>query len=134
MCWANLPLGGTIRSRERTFRPQPAEDSFLPKHVLVAAATRRVGCADRGVPSGTNGDGCATQQQRSLNNSDSEDLIVLKIDHTINTKDSVWYRFQRDTGLQAEWTDPIDSIFNCLFAAAAVHLVAGYTHLFSRRW
>ncbi|MGA7156544.1 MAG: carboxypeptidase regulatory-like domain-containing protein [Acidobacteriaceae bacterium] len=36
------------------------------------------------------GSGCATQQQRSLNNSDSEDLIVLKIDHTINAKDSVW--------------------------------------------
>ena len=55
-------------------------------------------------PNGTqlDGSGCATQQQRSLNNSDSENLIVLKIDHTINAKDSIWYRFQQDTGLQAD--------------------------------
>ena len=33
-----------------------------------------------------NGSGCASQQQRSLNNSDSENLIVVKIDHTINAK------------------------------------------------
>ncbi len=58
------------------------------------------------------GDGCASQQQRSLNNSDSENLIVVKIDHTISAKDSIWYRVQRDTGLQAEWTDPINSNFN----------------------
>ena len=56
---------------------------------------------------------------------------MLKIDHTINTKDSVWYRFQRDTGLQAEWTDPINSIFNSYSPQPQYTLVAGYTHLFS---
>ena len=84
-------------------------------------------------PSGTllNGSGCATQQQRSLNNDDSENLIVLKIDHTINAKDSVWYRFQQDTGLQAEWTDPINPIFNSYSPQPQRTLVVGYTHLFS---
>ncbi len=84
-------------------------------------------------PGGTllNGSGCATQQQRSLNNDDSENLIVLKIDHTINAKDSVWYRFQQDTGLQAEWTDPINSIFNAYSPQPQRTLVVGYTHLFS---
>ena len=77
------------------------------------------------------GSGCATQQQRSLNNSDSENLIVLKIDHTINAKDSVWYRFQQDTGLQAEWTDPINSIFNAFSPQPQRTLVVGYTHVFS---
>ncbi len=79
------------------------------------------------------GDGCAAQQQRSLNNSDSEDLIVVKIDHTINTRDSVWYRFQQDTGLQAEWTDPINSIFNAYSPQPQRTLVVGYTHIFSPR-
>ncbi len=78
-----------------------------------------------------NGSGCASQQQRSLNNSDSEDLIVVKIDHTINTKDSIWYRFQQDTGLQAEWTDPINSIFNSYSPQPQRTLVVGYTHIFS---
>jgi hypothetical protein len=84
-------------------------------------------------PTGTllDGSGCATQQQRSLNNSDSENLIVLKIDHTINAMDSVWYRFQQDTGLQAEWTDPINSIFNAFSPQPQRTLVVGYTHLFS---
>ncbi len=83
-------------------------------------------------PSGTllDGSGCATQQQRSLNNSDSENLIVLKIDHTISANDSVWYRFQQDTGLQAEWTDPINPIFNAYSPQPQRTLVAGYTHLF----
>ncbi|MGA3035006.1 MAG: carboxypeptidase-like regulatory domain-containing protein, partial [Terracidiphilus sp.] len=79
------------------------------------------------------GSGCASQQQRSLNNSDSENLIVVKIDHTINTKDSIWYRFQQDTGLQAEWTDPINQIFNAYSPQPQRTLVVGYTHIFSPR-
>ncbi|MGB0063109.1 MAG: hypothetical protein WBP85_01575, partial [Terracidiphilus sp.] len=80
-----------------------------------------------------NGDGCASQQQRSLNNSDSENLIVVKIDHIIDAKDSIWYRFQQDTGLQAEWTDPINSIFNSYSPQPQRTLVVGYTHIFSPR-
>ena len=84
-------------------------------------------------PGGTllDGSGCAAQRQRSLNNSDSENLIVVKIDHTINSKDSLWYRFQQDTGLQAEWTDSINSIFNSFSPQPQRTLVIGYTHLFS---
>ena len=78
-----------------------------------------------------NGSGCASQQQRSLNNTDSENLIVVKIDHTINAKTAVWYRFQQDTGLQAEWTDPINSIFNSYSPQPQRTLVVGYTHIFS---
>ncbi len=77
------------------------------------------------------GSGCASQQQRSLNNSDSENLIVVKVDHTINAKDSIWYRFQQDTGLQAELTDPINSIFNSYSPQPQRTLVVGYTHIFS---
>ena len=76
-------------------------------------------------------DGCANQRQASLNNSDSENLLVVKIDHTINAKDSVWYRFQQDTGLQAAYTDPINPIFNSYSPQPQRTLVAGYTHVFS---
>ena len=44
-----------------------------------------------------------------------------------------WYRFQQDTGLQAEWTDPINSIFNSYSPQPQRTLVAGYTHIFSVR-
>jgi hypothetical protein len=78
-----------------------------------------------------NGSGCANQRQASLNNKDSENLIVLKIDHTINDKNSVWYRFQQDTGLQAAYTDPINPIFNAFSPQPQRTLVLGYTHLFT---
>ncbi len=77
-----------------------------------------------------NGSGCANQRQESLNNSDSENLIVVKIDHTIDANNSVWYRFQQDTGLQAAYTDPINPIFNSYSPQPQRTLVAGYTHVF----
>ncbi|HME57243.1 MAG TPA: TonB-dependent receptor [Terracidiphilus sp.] len=77
------------------------------------------------------GSGCANQHQESLTNSDRENLIVVKIDHTINTHNSVWYRYQQDTGLQAAYTDPINPIFNSYSPQPQYTLVAGYTHLFS---
>jgi hypothetical protein len=83
-------------------------------------------------PSGTvsNGAGCAVQRQQSLTNSDSENLIVVKIDHTISPNDSVWYRFQQDTGLQAAYTDPINPIFNGYSPQPQRTFVVGYTHIF----
>jgi hypothetical protein len=78
-----------------------------------------------------NGSGCANQRQESLNNSDSENLVVVKIDHNINANNTVWYRFQQDTGLQAAYTDAINPIFNSYSPQPQRTLVAGYTHVFS---
>jgi hypothetical protein len=77
------------------------------------------------------GSGCANQRQVSLTNSDSENLLVVKIDHTIDRKNSAWYRFQQDTGLQAAYTDPIDAMFNSYSPQPQRTLVAGYTHIFN---
>ena len=78
-----------------------------------------------------NGAGCANKRTQSLNNSDSENLIVVKIDHTLNTNNSVWYRFQQDTGLQAAYTDGINPIFNSYSPQPQRTFVVGYTHLFT---
>ncbi len=78
-----------------------------------------------------NGSGCANMHTQSMNNSDSENLIVLKIDHTIDANNSIWYRFQQDTGLQAAYTDPINPIFNSYSPQPQRTLVVGYTHLFT---
>jgi hypothetical protein len=77
------------------------------------------------------GYGCANQRQVSLTNSDSENLIVVKVDHTIDRNNTVWYRFQQDTGLQAAYTDPINSIFNSYSPQPQRTLVVGYTHIFT---
>ena len=78
-----------------------------------------------------NGSGCANQRQASLNNKDREDLVVLKVDHTIDEQNSVWYRFQQDSGLQAAYTDPINPIFNAFSPQPQRTLVLGFTHLFT---
>jgi hypothetical protein len=78
-----------------------------------------------------NGSGCANIRTQSMNNSDSENLIVVKIDQTIDANNSIWYRFQQDTGLQAAYTDPINPIFNAYSPQPQRTLVLGYTHLFS---
>ncbi|MGA8938156.1 MAG: hypothetical protein WB439_03240 [Acidobacteriaceae bacterium] len=102
----------------------------------VAITTCPLDSSGNLLPAPTNGtlldgDGCAAQQQRSLNALSTEDLIVLRMDATINAKDSVWYRFQRDDGLQAESTDPINAIFNSFSPQPQYTFVVGYTHLFT---
>lgn len=78
-----------------------------------------------------NGSGCANQRQESLTNGDSENLVVVKIDHTMDANNNVWYRFQQDTGLQAAYTDPINPMFNSFSPQPQRTLVVGYTHLFN---
>jgi len=77
------------------------------------------------------GSGCANQRQESLTNSDSENLVVVKIDHTIDRNNTVWYRYQQDTGVQAAYTDGINPMFNSYSPQPQYTLVAGYTRVFS---
>ena len=78
-----------------------------------------------------NGSGCANKRTQSLNNIDSENLIVVKLDHNFNANNSVWYRFQQDTGLQAAYTDAINPMFNSYSPQPQRTVVLGYTHLFT---
>jgi Carboxypeptidase regulatory-like domain len=126
-----LAIGGTDLVTGTSLPAEPAEIPFYQKMFFLLPAPGGSPVPIVGCPLGANGDGCATQRQASLNNSDSENLIVVKIDHTINAKDSVWYRFQQDTGLQAAYTDPINPIFNSYSPQPQRTLVAGYTHVFS---
>lgn len=138
-----LATGGTDPVTGTELPAQPAEIPFYRKmfSLLPAANGSPVnvnGCPldaggallpqSGGLP---NGGGCAVQRQQSLTNSDTEDLIVLRIDDTIGPNDSMWYRFQQDTGLQAALTDPVNPIFNSFSPQPQRTLVAGYTHIFS---
>ncbi len=129
-----LAVGGTDPVTGTSLPAQPAEIPFYQKMFSLLPAPGGTPVPIVGCPIGAADDGCATQRQASLNNSDSENLIVVKIDHTINAKNSVWYRFQQDTGLQAAYTDPINPIFNSYSPQPQRTLVAGYTHVFNPDW
>lgn len=141
-----LPLGGADPIDNTTLPAEPQEVAFYRNMFALygntaGTATTVLSCPlDAngsllpGVQSAANllnGAGCANKRTQSMNNSDSENLIVLKIDHTINAANSVWYRFQQDSGLQAAYTDPINPIFNSYSPQPQRTLVTGYTHLFT---
>ncbi len=122
-----LPLGGTDPINGTVLPAQPQEVAFYRNMFALYSNTAGTPTPVLSCPldasgvllSGTqtstnlfNGAGCANIRTQSMNNSDSENLIVLKIDHTIDANNSLWYRFQQDTGLQAAYTDPINPIFN----------------------
>ena len=140
-----LPLGGTDPSNGTILPAQPEEVAFYKKMFSLYRNTAGTptpvltcpldtsGALLPGAQTATNlfnGSGCANIRTQSMNNSDSENLIVVKIDHTIDAKNSIWYRFQQDTGLQAAYTDPINPIFNAYSPQPQRTLVIGYTRIF----
>ena len=141
-----LPLGGVDPIDGASLPAQPQEAAFYRSMFALYSNTAGtptpvLSCpldANGALLSGKqtsanpfNGSGCANKRTHSLNNSDSENLIVLKVDHTIDANNSAWYRFQQDTGLQAAYTDPINAIFNSYSPQPQRTLVVGYTHVFT---
>lgn len=141
-----LAMGGTDPITGTVLPAEPAEIPFYQAMFKLYRSTAGTPVAvsscpldasgallpgSEGTGSLLDGSGCASQSQESLTNSDSENLIVLKLDNTIDRNNSVWYRFQQDTGLQAAYTDPINAMFNSYSPQPQRTLVAGYTHIFS---
>jgi hypothetical protein len=141
-----LPQGGADSINGTVLPAQPQEVAFYKKMFALfsnsaGTPTPVLTCpldASGALLPGTqttsnlfNGTGCANIRTQSMNNSDSENLIVIKVDHTLDANNSVWYRFQQDTGLQAAYTDPINTIFNSYSPQPQRTLVLGYTRVFT---
>ena len=141
-----LPQGGTDPINGTTLPAQPEEVAFYQKMFALysntaGTATPVLTCPldqngallpGKQTPANLfNGAGCANKRTQSLNNLDSENLIVIKMDHTLNANSSLWYRFQQDTGLQAAYTDGINPMFNAYSPQPQRTFVVGYTHLFT---
>ncbi|HVN04742.1 MAG TPA: carboxypeptidase regulatory-like domain-containing protein [Bryobacteraceae bacterium] len=89
------------------------------------------GAAAAGAP--PNGNGCALRRSVSQSSGDHEQVVTARMDYNINPANTAWYRFQSDTGLQAAYTDPINSLFNAISSQPLYSFAAGYTHIFSPR-
>src|SRR6202789_177545 len=85
-----------------------------------------------GCPLGAAGDGCANRQSISHSSDDHEQVQTVRLDYNVNKKDTAWFRFQSDTGLQAAYTDPINPVFNALSPQPLYSFAAGHTHVFSQ--
>jgi hypothetical protein len=85
-----------------------------------------------GCPLGAAGDGCANRQSVSHSSDDHEQVQTVRLDYNLNPRDTTWLRFQSDTGLQAAYTDPINSLFDAVSSQPLYSFAAGYTHVFSQ--
>jgi len=85
-----------------------------------------------GCPLGAAGEGCANRQSVSHSSNDHEQVQTVRLDYNLDPKNTTWFRFQADTGVQAAYTDPINSLFDAVSPQPLYSFAAGYTHVFSQ--
>jgi hypothetical protein len=112
--------------------PSPQSISFYKQMFSLYGNTRGTAVQMLGCPLGNGGDGCANSQSVSHSSDDHEQVQTVRVDYNINEKNTTWYRFQTDNGLQAAYTDPINPLFNALSPQPLYSFAAGYTHVFSQ--
>jgi len=136
-----LPLGGTDSVTGSVYQPAPQLVPFYQKMFSLYGNTGGtpltvLGCpfdAGGGAPVIANdGNGCANRQSISHSSDDHEQVQTARIDYNIDGKNTTWFRFQADTGVQAVYTDPINSLFDSVSPQPLYSLAAGYTHVFSQ--
>ncbi len=136
-----LPLGGTDSVTGSIYQPSPQSVPFYQKMFSLYRNTNGTPLAVLGCPfdSGggapaipNDGNGCANRQSVSHSSDDHEQVQTVRLDYNINDKNTTWYRFQTDNGLQAAYTDPINPLFNALSPQPLYSFAAGYTHVFSQ--
>jgi hypothetical protein len=138
-----LPLGGTDSITGTIYRAAPQLAPFYLKMFSLYGSTGGVPLAVLGCPfnsdgnaapgSPPNGDGCANRRSVSHSSADREQVQTGRIDYNVNERNTMWYRFQADSGLQAAYTDPINSLFNSVSPQPLYSFAAGYMHVFSSR-
>ncbi|MBV9505957.1 MAG: TonB-dependent receptor [Acidobacteriia bacterium] len=136
-----LPLGGTDSVNGSRYQPAPQLVPFYQKMFRLYGNTSGVPLAVLGCPlnsdgspamgSPPNGNGCANRQSVSHSSDDHEQVQTARVDYNLNDRNTTWYRFQSDTGLQAAYTDPINPLFNSISPQPLYSFAAGYTHIFS---
>jgi hypothetical protein len=138
-----LPLGGTDSVTGSVYQPSQQSVRFYQKMFSLYGNTSGTPLAILGCPfdvgGGTpaianDGNGCAYRQSVSHSSDDHEQVQTVRIDYNINEKNTTWYRFQADTGVQAAYTDPINPLFNAVSPQPLYSFAAGYTHVFSQNF
>ena len=137
-----LPLGGTDSITGSHYAPSPQSVPFYQKMFSLYGNTSGTALAVLGCPfnsdgtpasgSPPNGNGCANRQSVSHSSDDHEQVQTVRLDYNLSEKDTMWFRFQADTGVQAAYTDPINSLFDAVSPQPLYSFAAGYTHVFSQ--
>ena len=137
-----LPLGGIDSVTGSSYAAAPQLVPFYQKMFSLYGNTSGTPLAVLGCPLNAqglpilgnppNGNGCANRQITSHTSKDHEQVQTVRIDYNIDANNTAWFRFQADTGLQAQYTDPINPLFNSISSQPQYSFGAGYTHVFSQ--
>jgi hypothetical protein len=137
-----LPRGGTDSVTGSTYEPAPQLVPFYQRLFSLYRNTAGTPLAVLGCPFNSdgslaagnppNGNGCANRQSISHSSDDHEQVQTARVDYNINEKNTTWFRFQADTGVQAAYTDPINQLFNSVSPQPLYSFATGYTHVFSQ--
>jgi hypothetical protein len=136
-----LPLGGIDSITGSVYAPSPQSVPFYKNMFSLYGKTNGTPLAVLGCPFdvggespaiANDGNGCAVRQSVSHSSDDHEQVQTLRIDYNIDSKNTTWFRFQADTGLQAAYTDPINPLFDAISPQPLYSFAAGYTHVFSQ--
>jgi len=98
----------------------------------AAGATPSSTCGDVGVVGGTltPTTPCVLTFQSTAGNFTHEYTMNLRIDHNFSDADKIFGRVQTDRGVQATFTDPINSTFNAVSTQPEYQGQIGWTHVF----
>jgi Carboxypeptidase regulatory-like domain len=136
-----LRSGGTDSVTGSVYQPSPQSVPFYKKMFSLYGNTNGTPLTVLGCPFdvggiapaiANDGNGCANRQSISHSSTDHEQVQTVRVDYNINEKNTTWFRFQTDNGLQAAYTDPINPLFNALSPQPLYSFAAGYTHVFRR--
>ena len=137
-----LPLGGVDAITGASYPAEPAMVPFYQKMFSLYGNASGTPLAVLGCPfnaggsqaSGAppDGNGCANRQSVSHSSDDREQVQTARIDYNIDATNTAWFRFQADTGLQAAYTDPINSLFDSISPQPLYSFAAGDAHVFSQ--
>jgi hypothetical protein len=137
-----LSLGGADAVTGSRYPPASQLEPFYQKMFSLYGYTKGTPLAVLGCPlnsdgspaagSPPNGNGCANRQSVSHSSDDHEQVQTARLDYNLNAKNTAWFRFQADTGLQAAYTDPINPLFDSVSSQPLYSFAAGYTHVFSQ--
>jgi len=137
-----LPLGGTDSVTGSHYALAPQLVPFYREMFSLYGNTSGTPLAVLGCPfnsdgspasgSPPTGNGCANRRGVSHSSDDHEQVQTARIDYNIDTRDTAWFRFQADTGLQTAYTDAINPLFNAISPQPLYSFAAGYTRVFSQ--
>jgi len=139
---ADIPKGGLDPLSGVTYAPPPNPQAAISYYQKAFAL---YGTPSGGIPNPVNGctlgsagsiangagDGCQFTRTFPFSNNTHDLYWKARVDHDISAADKVWYSFEWEKGVQATYTDPVNTVFNAYSTQPQNGAAVGWTHVFS---